>query len=155
MSPTAPDRLSSILLLEATLATFAIFGAVVPFILASSSAVQIPSSLSPIAWLGLAALGILWILVFVHTLVDGWKVFANGLDLDLHNRRRMIHVGFRVLESLGVLLPPGLVIWFGRSFNQSYPSAPAAVGSLFFVVGSAAVVAVLVLIHAGWQLASG
>lgn len=147
--------MSRVLLLEAMFATVALLGTVIPFIVASSTAVQLPALFTPTTWLGVAALGILWILVFVHTLVDGWKVVTNGLNLHLRNRQRMIQVGFRVLESLGVLLPPGLVIWFGRSFSQTRPPAPAAVGSLFIVVGSGVAVAVVVIIHAGWQLAFG
>lgn len=152
---TALDRLPRVLLIEATLAAVAILGGVLPFALTWTMSLRLPSYLSPIGWFAFASLGCLWIMLLAHAAVDGWKVMAGRVGLDATDPWESIQIAFRIVESLGVLLPPVLIVWFGRSFGRSPPPAPAAVGTLFLVVGSFAAVAVVVVGHAGWQLAAG
>lgn len=104
---------------------------------------------------GLIALVVAWLALTVHTLVDLTRLvrripaYRRG-GMPTFDRRTLVHLAFRAVESVGVVVPPVTLAGFVSVFSDAPAGdvGPAAVGSVFVVVGTLAVLGAVVLVHA-------
>lgn len=97
-------------------------------------------------------LGILWIVLLTHLVFDCLGLLRNGAA---HlTEYGTIHIGFRAVESLGVVAAPVVLLIIVSELSEG-PDAHgvAAIGGLFIVMGVLALIAVVVVLHAAWLLA--
>lgn len=122
-----------------------------PWLLAALTGLRPPSGLSTLWLLVGLALVILWFTLTIHLIYDGWRLLRDGATY--LTDRDGIHVGFRAVESLGVvavLAVQYLVVLEVTDGRDAH--GMAAIGGLFVVVGVLAALAVVVVLHAGWLL---
>jgi hypothetical protein len=111
----------------------------------------------PVAFaaVGLLALVLLWFALTIHALVDLGRLVrqipAYRRDgVPAVDRRTLVHLAFRAVEAVGVVVPPVTFAGFVSVFSDAPASGagPAAVSSVFVVFGTVAVLGAVVLIHA-------
>lgn len=148
------DRLPPALRVEGALALGAVVTIVAPYALAFSTPMLVPRWWTPIAGMGVLLLVALWLFLVAHALVDAWRLAYHRPAVQLDDPRTVVQGVFRVVETLGVVVPPFLVFYFGRQFGGSPEPvpAPAGVGALFVVVGAMVALALVVVLHVGWEV---
>lgn len=145
------ETLPGVLWIELALAAPAVALGIAPWLLAGLTGMKPPKGLSTL-WL-LIGLGlvILWFTLLVHLAYDGWRLLRDGAT---HlTEWGGIHVGFRAVESLGVVAILAIQYVVVSNVTDG-PDAHgiAAIGGLFIVMGGLAALAVVVVLHAGWLL---
>lgn len=153
MEPVS-DALPGFLWIKAVLAVPAVAIGVIPWVVISMTGLQAPRGVQPVWLLNLLLLVLLWVVLLIQLVADGLRFLQTGADhLTTYGT---MHVGFRAIESLGVVAAP-VTLHVVASHVAPGPSAHGvgAIGGLFVIIGVLAANAVVVVLHTGWLLGVG
>lgn len=145
------DGLPRPLQVEATLAVLAAALGPIPWLVLDATVIRPPPGMQTVWLVAALALVCLWFVLLGHLVVDGVGLLRDGPG---HLAERgSVHVGFRVVESLGVVAAPvSFQVVASQVAGDPPASGAAAFGGLFVIMGVLAANAVVVLLHAGWLL---